>query len=98
MTRFIEIIDGKDGAYGVVFPDLPGCTSAGATADEAARNAVEAVTLWAEDAIARGEDLPRPRARSLAEITVDDDAMADVRTGRAALIAVQMPSSKTGKR
>lgn len=96
MTRFIGIIDGKDGAYGVVFPDLPGCTSAGATADEAARNAVEAVTLWAEDAIARGETAPR--ARSLAEITVDDDAMADVRTGRAALIAVQMPSSKTGKR
>jgi predicted RNase H-like HicB family nuclease len=96
MIHYIGIIDGGDGAYGVVFPDLPGCTSAGATADEAAHNAVEAVSLWVGDAIARGETAPR--ARSLAEITVDDDAMADVRTGRAALIAVQMPSSRTGKR
>ncbi|TAK49800.1 MAG: HicB family protein [Xanthobacteraceae bacterium] len=86
MTRYIGIIDGEDGAYGVVFPDLPGCTSAGATADEAAHNAVDAVSLWVADAIASGETVPR--ARTLAEITADDYAMADVRTGRAALIAV----------
>jgi predicted RNase H-like HicB family nuclease len=47
--------------YGVVVPDLPGCTSAGATTDEALRNPVGAVRLWAEDALARGEALPAPR-------------------------------------
>jgi predicted RNase H-like HicB family nuclease len=49
--RYIALVDGKAGAYGVVVPDLPGCTSAGSTTDEALRNAVEAVRLWVEDAI-----------------------------------------------
>ena len=26
--RYIALVDGKAGAYGVVVPDLPGCTSA----------------------------------------------------------------------
>jgi predicted RNase H-like HicB family nuclease len=51
--RYIALVDGKAGAYGVVVPDLPGCTSAGSTTDEALRNAVEAVRLWVEDAINR---------------------------------------------
>jgi predicted RNase H-like HicB family nuclease len=60
--RYIALVDGKAGAYGVVMPDLPGCTSAGSTTDEALRNAVEAVRLWAEDAIDDGEALPPPRS------------------------------------
>jgi len=62
MPRYIALIDGKPGAYGVVVPDLPGCTSGGKTIDVALRNAVEAVRLWAEDARADGEALPRPRS------------------------------------
>ena len=46
MSRYIALVDGKAGAYGVVVPDLPGCTSAGKTTDEALRNAVGAVRLW----------------------------------------------------
>jgi predicted RNase H-like HicB family nuclease len=61
MTRYVALLDGEAGAYGVTVPDLPGCTSGGATTDEALRNAVEAVRLWAEDAIADGEELPTPR-------------------------------------
>jgi predicted RNase H-like HicB family nuclease len=60
--RYIALVDGKAGAYGVVVPDLPGCTSAGSTTDEALRNAVEAVRLWAEDAVDDGEALPPPRS------------------------------------
>ena len=60
--RYIALVDGKDAAYGVVVPDLPGCASAGSTTDEALRKAVEAVRLWAEDAIDDGEALPRPRS------------------------------------
>jgi predicted RNase H-like HicB family nuclease len=60
--RYIALVDGKAGAYGVVVPDLPGCTSAGSTTDVALRNAVEAVRLWAADAIDDGEMLPPPRS------------------------------------
>lgn len=62
MSRYVAIVDGKPGAFGVVVPDLPGCTSAGATVDAALRNAVEAVTLWVEDARADGEKIPKPRS------------------------------------
>jgi predicted RNase H-like HicB family nuclease len=62
MPRFVAIVDGTPGAYGVVVPDLPGCTSGGATVDQALRNAVEAVTLWVEDARADGEKVPKPRS------------------------------------
>jgi hypothetical protein len=27
MTRYVALLDGKPGAYGVVVPDLPGCTT-----------------------------------------------------------------------
>lgn len=62
MAHYVAIVDGKSGAFGVVVPDLPGCTSSGSTVDEAVRNAVEAVTLWVEDASADDEKIPRPRS------------------------------------
>ena len=62
MARYVALVDGKAGTYGVTVPDLPGCTSGGSTTDEALRNAVEAVRQWAEDAIADGEPLPQPRS------------------------------------
>ena len=61
MGRYVALVDGALGAYGVVVPDLPGCTSGGATIGEALRNAVEAVTLWVADARADGENIPKPR-------------------------------------
>ena len=61
MSRYVALVDGKPGAYGVVVPDLPGCTSGGTTIDDALRNAIEAVTLWVEDARADGEKIPPPR-------------------------------------
>ena len=37
--RYPALIDGEAGAYGVVFPDLPGCVAMGSTIDEALGNA-----------------------------------------------------------
>jgi predicted RNase H-like HicB family nuclease len=48
MTRYVALIDGEAGAYGVVVPDLPGCTAMGTTIEEAMTNAVEAMREWAE--------------------------------------------------
>lgn len=47
-------------AFGVIVPDLPGCFSAGDTFDEAVSSAAEAITLWIEDAIENGQNVPRP--------------------------------------
>ncbi len=60
MARYTALIDGKAGAYGVVVPDLPGCTAMGKTLDDALRNAIAAVRDWAEAARAAGEKVPAP--------------------------------------
>ena len=49
MTRYVALVDGKPGSYGLTVPDLPGCTSAAATIDEVLRRATDAVRLWVED-------------------------------------------------
>ena len=80
-VRYIALVDGMAGAYGVVVPDLPGCTSAGSTTDEALRNTVEAVRLWVEDAIDDGEALPTPR--SVEALRADPEIAAALTEGAA---------------
>lgn len=46
--------------YGVVFPDLPGCTSSGETVEKAYENAFEALALHVEGMIEEGASLPAP--------------------------------------
>jgi predicted RNase H-like HicB family nuclease len=46
MTHYIGLMDGEKGGYGVVFPDLPGCTAMGKTMNEAHKNAIEALADW----------------------------------------------------
>lgn len=49
-----------DAPIGVVFPDLPGCTSQGDDLRQAAEMAMEALALHAEAMVADGEALPEP--------------------------------------
>jgi len=79
MARYVAIVDGKPGAYGVVIPDLPGCTSGGDTIDKALRNAVEAVTLWVEDARSDREKIPKPR--SAEKLRLDPEVAAALAEG-----------------
>ncbi len=58
--RYPTLIDGEDGAYGVVFPDLPGCVAMGATVDEALTQAEEAARDWVESMEAHGQSIPAP--------------------------------------
>ena len=43
MDRYFALLDGGPGAYGVAFPDCPGCTAMGASENEAYANAVAAL-------------------------------------------------------
>lgn len=57
----ILIEDGSEtAAYGVVFPDLPGCFSAGDTLDEALEAAEEAAAAWVDAALDAGRAIPSP--------------------------------------
>ncbi len=70
MTRnYIALIRKEtDSDYGVEFPDLPGCVTAGVTLDEAAAMAREALALHLEGMAEEGEPLPEPS--SLEDVTV----------------------------
>ena len=74
-TRYIGLLDGKSGAYGVVFPDLPGCTAMGKTAQEALRNAGEAAGEWIE-AVGKA-----PRPRSVEVLRDDPEVRRDLAQG-----------------
>lgn len=58
--RYIALIDGEAGAYGVTIPDLPGCTAMGATIEQALAAAVDAMRDWAEVVDEDGGTIPVP--------------------------------------
>ena len=60
MIRYPALIDGEDGAYGVVFPDIPGVGAMGDTVDEALLNAGDALRDYAIESERDGEALARP--------------------------------------
>lgn len=59
--RYTVLIDGKKGAYGVVVPDLPGCTAMGGTIEVALANTTDAMRDWAEVTEEMGDTVPTPR-------------------------------------
>jgi predicted RNase H-like HicB family nuclease len=54
------IIERGDHGFGVYFPDLPGCVSAGSTVQEAALGAEEALNGHLSIAAEHGDTLPDP--------------------------------------
>lgn len=59
--RFPVIIHKEQGTdYGVTVPDLPGCFSAGDTADDALTQVIEAIECHIEGLLMDGEAIPKP--------------------------------------
>lgn len=88
-TYFALVLKDEDSAYGVVFPDVPGCFSAGDTFEEAARNSAEALRAHVEAASELGRTIPPPR--SFDDLLHDPDVSAEARL--ATVIAVSLPSN-----
>jgi predicted RNase H-like HicB family nuclease len=90
MSEYIALIH-KDAEsdYGVSFPDLPGCVTAGRSLEEARELAQEALALHVAGMIEDGEALPAPS--NLAEIMEDRANMDAV----AFLVPAPKQSSKS---
>ena len=54
----------EGGGFLATVPDLPGCTSDGATPEEALVNVRDAIAMWLEAAAELGRPIPRPTARA----------------------------------
>ncbi|MFN0192311.1 MAG: type II toxin-antitoxin system HicB family antitoxin [Aestuariivirga sp.] len=88
MTYYIGLVHkDSDSAFGVQFPDLPGCFSAADSMDDLVGNASEALSLWAEDTAL-------PAARSIEQIVADRDIAAELAAG-AFLISVPFMENDT---
>ena len=73
MRQFYAIVHkDADSAYGVEFPDLPGCFSAADELDDVVPNAIEALSLWFED----GEADVEPSAIEAVRAAAADDLAA----------------------
>ncbi len=84
MVSFIAYIRKEEGSdYGVEFPDVPGCVTAGRTLDEARAMAAEALAGHFAMLEAEGEPVPVP---STMEALKGDPDQAD-----AVLILVDLP-------
>ena len=59
--RYSVLIDGEPGAYGVVFPDLPGCAAMGDTIEGALANTADALRDGIAVVEERGGAVPPPR-------------------------------------
>lgn len=77
--RYIALIDGEAGAYGVTIPDMPGCTAMGATIEEALAAAVDAMRDWADVVEEDGGAVPAPRA--IADVRADPDVVEALAEG-----------------
>ncbi len=86
MKSYIAIIHKEPGgSYGVSFPDLPGCITAGDTLDEARTLAIEALAFHLEDFADHDEAVPEPSSL--------ETVMADPNNRDGVVILVDAPQA-----
>jgi predicted RNase H-like HicB family nuclease len=88
MTQYVAVVEkDADSAFGVWFPDVEGCFSAGDTLDEAVASAAQALRQHVEVLQSAGRSVPP--ARSIDALLDDGEVKAAVTAG-AILFAVPL--------
>lgn len=90
MVAVVALVHGKPGAYGISFPDFPGCIAGGATVDEALRRGHDALDFHVESMMEVGEALPK--IRDVAEIKADPDYADDFADAVVAVVDAEVPA------
>jgi predicted RNase H-like HicB family nuclease len=72
--HYLIVIEKGPTSYGAYAPDVPGCGTSGDTPEEALANIQEALQLYLETALERGEQVPSPNhiAAQFVDITIPD--------------------------
>jgi predicted RNase H-like HicB family nuclease len=88
MTEYIALIHkDADSDFGVSFPDLPGCITAGSTLEEAREMAAEALAFHIEGMEEDGDEVPAPSSL--------DQVMADPKNRDGVVMVVPAPDSRS---
>ncbi|MFL6761970.1 MAG: type II toxin-antitoxin system HicB family antitoxin [Sphingomicrobium sp.] len=69
MATYLGVVEREEDSFGVFFPDVPGCVSAGDSLFEAMENGEQALAAHLELLAREGEELPEASS----EVAVDDD-------------------------
>src|SRR5215510_16189753 len=94
--HYVAVIEKEpDSAFGVWFPDVEGCFSAGETVEESVANAAAALRQHVEAAESAGRRVQA--ARSADDVLRDEDVAAAVKAG-AVLVTVHANSPCTNQR
>src|SRR5262249_6665033 len=75
MVAVVALVHGRRGAYGVSFPDFPGCIAGGETIDEALHRGRDGLEFHVESMASVGEALPK--LHDVAEIRANPDYIED---------------------
>jgi DNA end-binding protein Ku len=87
--QVVAMIHYEGDAYGVSFPDFPGCTTVADDLDSAVAKAAEVLAFHAEGL---AEDGPLPRPRSLSELKSDPDFCEDAKDAVLVLVPYEPPT------
>jgi DNA end-binding protein Ku len=87
--QIVAMIHHEGDAYGVSFPDFPGCTTVADDLDSALAKAAEVLAFHAEGL---AEDGPLPRPRSLSELKSDPDFCEDAKDAVLVLVPYEPPT------
>src|SRR5215471_889706 len=90
MVAVVALVHGKPGAYGISFPDFPGCVSGGESVDEALRRGRDALDFHVESMMEVGEALPK--IRDIAEIRADPEFVEDFADALIAVVDAEVPA------
>lgn len=63
MKQYAVIYEKGETNWGAIVPDLPGCVSIGDTLEEVQENVKEAIALYLEVLVERGEEIPEPSTK-----------------------------------
>ena len=87
MTRYVAIIDGEPGSFGISFPDAPGCVAMDKTIADVIAAGGEVLAEWVGDVLAMGRSAPK--ARSVEKIRKDPE-IAELLEKGALLVSIPL--------
>jgi predicted RNase H-like HicB family nuclease len=89
MNNTYALVHEEDGAYGISFPDFPGCVSGGTSLDEAVARGQAALAFHVAGMVEDGDALPA--LRSLTELKADPTFVEDAGGAVIVAIPVELP-------
>jgi predicted RNase H-like HicB family nuclease len=92
-NRYVALVHRSRKTVGVIFPDFPGCVSAGDTVEEALANAADALRLHVSGMRAGAESVPKPR--TLEQIRDAREDWIEWNGAVAAYVLLLPPKTKT---